>query len=474
MSCHVTGILPKADQVAEHLAKNPKAFGRDEADVIRALYPGKDAGLKLMEADAKKYADAVAKTGAKVSRFEAVSTITQKYEAEVDLAAGASEVGLSPDEFRARIGQSEALVRHVGGLRTGGTVTRQLWVQAFGDVARELHLGGLYQANLNGPTNRDNTGELDPLEARGDSANGWAFSPDGRRAVVASGDRSVRYYDVEGRRDIKRLVGHTASVWAVALSADGKSAASGGVDGTARVWDLTTGLEAAKYADHRSLVSAVAFTPNNKWVVSGGFDGAVAYWKAATGAEGWRVEKLGLVTALAIDPQGSYVAVATDSALVLLTLADGSEIKRYGPFASPVSAVAVSPDGRWLAAGTDAGAVRVYRAGEDKPRATLTGHNGGVRSVAIKDGGRWVLSGGGDRTVRLFDATADTQTLPVFRRHATGVTAVAFLDNGTQTVSGDRDLVALPWKVDAFLGAPPAPKAEPRPKTPDTIPYAKP
>ena len=48
----------------------------------------------------KKYAEAVAKTGAKVSRFEAVSTITLKYEADVDLLTGAAKSGLSPDEFR--------------------------------------------------------------------------------------------------------------------------------------------------------------------------------------------------------------------------------------------------------------------------------------------------------------------------------------------------------------------------------------
>ena len=473
MSCHVTGILPKADQVLDHLVKNPKAFKRDEADVVRALYPGKDAALKLMEADAKKYADAVAKTGAKVSRFEAVSTITLKYEAAIDLAEGASEVGLTADAFRGRISQSDALVKHVGALRAGGTVTRQLWVQAFGDIARELQLGSLYQANLNGPTNRDNTGELDPLEARGDSANAWAFSPDGRRAVVASGDRSVRYYDVEGRRDLKRLVGHTASVWAVALGSDGRSAASGGMDGTARVWDVVTGIETAKFAEHRSLVSAVAFAPNSKWIASGSFDGSVVYWKAANGQEGWRAEKLGLVTALAMDPQGQFVAVATDTGLVLLALADGREIKRYGPFASPLSAAAVSPNGKWLAAGNDAGVVRVWLVGEDKPRAALTGHEGGVRSVAVKDGGRWVLTGGADRTLRLWDASAEEQTLPVFRKHAASVTGAAFLDNGTQTVSGDRELVVLPWKVDTFLGAAPAPKVA-VPKTPDTIPYAKP
>ena len=28
MSCHVTGIIPKADQIRDHLAKNPKAFTR--------------------------------------------------------------------------------------------------------------------------------------------------------------------------------------------------------------------------------------------------------------------------------------------------------------------------------------------------------------------------------------------------------------------------------------------------------------
>ncbi|MBY0459886.1 MAG: WD40 repeat domain-containing protein, partial [Gemmataceae bacterium] len=476
MSCHVTGILPKADQVIDHLDKNPKAFKRDEADAVRALYPGKEAGLKAMEADAKRYAEVVAKTGAKVSRFEAVSTITLKYEADLDLLTAAGEVGLTPDEFRGHISRSEVLVKHVGALRAGGTVSRQIWVQAFGDVARELGLGGLYQANLNGPNRPDNTGEVDPLEARGDSANQWAFAADGKRAVVASGDRSVRFYDVEGRRDIKRLIGHTASVWAVALSPDGKFAASGGMDGTARVWDLNAGLAAGTFTDHTSLVSAVGFTPNGKWVVSGDFAGTVVHWRAADGKEGWRAEKLGLVTGLAVDPQGTFVAVATNSALVLLDLTDGRELTRYGKFAAPLSAVAVSPDGKWLAAGSDAGVVRVWQVGEEKARHTLTGHEGGIRSVAIQNGGRWVLTGGADRTLRLWDTSAAKQEVPAFRKHSAGVTGVSFVSNGTQTISGDRELAAFAWKIDKFLTVAPkveVPKAEP-PKPPDRIPYAKP
>jgi mono/diheme cytochrome c family protein len=467
MSCHVTGILPKADQMIDHLAKNPKAFTRAEADLIKALYPGKEKALKLMEDDAKKYAETVAKTGAKMSKFEAVSTITLKYEADLDLDIAAAEVGLSPAAFREKIDGSDTLRKHFGALRSGGAVSRQIWVQAFGDLIRELRLGTLFVASLNGPTNQDNTGELDPLESRDGAANQMAFTPDGLRAVVAAADRSVRLWDVEGRRDAKRFVGHTASVWSVALSADGKFAISGSMDGTARVWDVGSGREVQKYAEHSSLVSAVAFNPNAKWGISGGYDGVVAAWKVASGEELWRVENLGMVTALAVDPTGGYVLVAADRTVHVLELATGKPIRKHGPLPAAVASLGVSPNGKWYAAGGDDGSVRVWFLGEENARFALSGHDGPVRSVAVKDGGRWLLTAGADRTVRLWDSTAK-KNVAVFRKHGSPVVAAAFLANGTQTLSGDRDVIVIPWKIDKFLTA-----AEPPKGPPATIPYAK-
>jgi WD40 repeat protein/mono/diheme cytochrome c family protein len=469
MSCHVTGILPKADQMLDHLAKNPKAFTRAEADLIKALYPGKDAALKLMEDDAKRYAEVVAKTGAKVSKFEVVSTITLKYEADLDLETAAAEVGQTPAELRAKIDQSATLRRHFGALLAqGGTVSRQIWLQAFGDLTRELKLGTLFLALLNGPTNADNTGELDPLESRDGAANQMAIFPDGLRSVIAAADRSVRLWDVEGRRDVKRFIGHTASVWSVSLSLDGKFAISGSMDGTARVWDVVSGQQLQKYAEHSSLVSAVGFNPNGKWGISGGFDGVVAAWKVAGGEEIWRVEKLGTVTALAVDPTGQYVVVAADRFVHLLELATGKTVRTHGKFPTPVASLAVSPNGKWYAAGSDDGTVRVWKLGENKAEFVLTGHDGPVRSVAIKDGGRFVLSAGSDRTVRLWDtAQREKKEAAVFRKHNGPVVSAAFLANGTQTLSGDRDVVVIPWKIDKFLAAP-DPTAPP-----DMIPYAK-
>lgn len=473
MGCHLSGILPKGDQVREHLGKNPGAFTRADADRIRALYPPKDESLAVMKADAERYAAAVAAAGAKVSKAEAVNVVTLRYEADVDLTAAAAEVGLPPEQFRERINGSETLSKHVGALRAaGGTITRPLWVQAFGDVVRELKLGAVFQATANGPTLPDNTGELDPLDGSGGAAVQAAFAPDGRRAVVVAGDRTVRLVDVEARRDLKRFVGHTAGAWSVALSPDGSLALSGGLDGTARVWDVRAGREKGQYAGHDSLVSAVAFARGDKLGVSGGFDGLLVVWKVATGEEVWRADGLGPVAAVAVDPAGAFVAVAAGKAVRLFDLADGRELARFDSDA-PVSAVAIGADGGRVVIGTEAGAVLVREpSGGKLPRLDLTGHAGPVNAVAVKPRGWWAASAGADGTVRLWDLRSGREAA-VFRKHAGPAVAVDFLANGRQTVSADRDGVMLPWAIDRFLAADPPKPPPPAPKPPGSIPYAK-
>ena len=472
MSCHVTGIIPKADQIREHLDKKPNAFSRTDADTIRALYPGKDKVLAAMEEDGKRYAEAVAKTGAKVARNEAVSTITIKYEADIDLGLAAAEVGLKPETFRDRINASDVLTKQVGALRTpGGTISRQLWVAAFGDLVRELGLGTLFVPNLIGAATPDNTGELDPLENREGSANQIAFTPDGKRALVASSDRSVRLYDVEGRRDLKRLTGHTASVWAVAFSTDSRLAISGSTDGTARVWDTGTGQELRRFNGHTGLVNAVAFAFDNKWGVSGGFDGSLVMWKVGSGDEVWRVDGLGAVAGIAVDPVGGRIAVAAGKSVRLFDIKTGQPGHVIASDYGRVSAVAFQPGEIAVVFGTETGALVTWDCATGVSHV-MTGHVGAVRSVAVR-GSRWVLSAGNDRSLKLWDA-ASGKDVAEFRKHAAGLVSAAFVANGTQTISGDRDLNVLPWKIDKFFAAVPVNPPAVVSKVPDKIPVAKP
>lgn len=472
MSCHVTGILPKADQVRDHVEKNPKGFGRQELEQIKALYPPKEKTLAAMDEDMKNYAAAVAKTGAKVARTEAVSTITLKYEADVDLIAASAEVGLTPDEFRARIDVSEPLRQSLGALRAGGTVARPVWVQAFGDLARDLQLGELFRGNVNGAALTDNTGELDPLEAQGNVANAVAISPNGKWALIGSADRSVRVWDVEGGRDLKRLIGHTATVWAVAFSADGKKALSGGVDGTVRVWDIDTGTEVKKLDGHAAMVSAVAFSNDGTKVISGGFDGAVIWWNAITGKEIRRLEgDTKYVHAIAMHPTAKVAAVAADRSVVLWDFSTGEVVKKWEAHDGAVTAVRFAEGGSLLLTGGDDAKVKLWNPTDGKPLVELKGHAGGIRDVTAKPGGRWVLSASADGTVKLWDAAA-TKDVATFKKHGKAVVAAGVLPSGVKTLSVDRELGVLIWDVSKFLTGSAVLPSLPKPP-PDTIPKSK-
>ena len=471
MGCHITGILPKADQVRDHVDKNAKAFGRTEASIIKALYLGKDATAKLMEDDAKKYAEAVAKTGAKVSRFETVSTITLKYEADLDFTAAVAEAGVTPEEFRKRIDGVESLRQSLGALRVaGGTVSRQIWVQTFGEVVREFKLGTLFRGNVNGAALADNTGELDPLEASGNTANAVAFRPDGKFALIASADRSVRLWDVEAKRDAKRLIGHTATVWSVAFNPDGTKAISGSVDGTARIWDLANAQELFKLDGHDALVSAVAFSADGTKAITGSFDGSVVWWNAITGKEIRRLDGAAkAIFAVTLHPKEKLAALAADRQIILWDYSTGEVPMRWDAHRGAISCVAYSDDGLSLITGGDDGPVKIWDAKTGKVSVELAGHGGSIRSVSLKPGGKWALSASADGTAKLWDVAAK-KDVATFRKHGLPLVGAALLPSGTRTLSIDRDLGTLIWDVGQFLsgGGAPAPR-----DPPSTIPLIK-
>src|SRR5260370_13327857 len=276
MSCHIPGILQKGDQIRDHVGRNKKYFSRQDAELIRALYAPAEKMKKLMDEDAERYRTALAKTGNRISAAEPVSTLTLRFEADVDLATAAAEVGLKPKDFLEKVMRAElgdAVVRNLGGLKVpGGTVSRQVIAQSFGDVVRALRLGTALQAGATGQALPDNSGEVDPLEGQTSQTNGAAIAADGRRALLASADKSVRLRDVEAGRDIRRFIGHTASVWSVAFSPDGKRALSGGADTTVRLWDVDNGSEVRRFEGHAGLVLCVAFSPDGKQALSAALD----------------------------------------------------------------------------------------------------------------------------------------------------------------------------------------------------------
>ena len=69
------------------------------------------------------------------------------------------------------------------------------------------------------------------------------MSGDGKLLLTGGEDKTMRLWDLETGKEVRRFEGHTDKVRAVAFSPDGKQAVSGGLfsDPTVRVWDVESG-----------------------------------------------------------------------------------------------------------------------------------------------------------------------------------------------------------------------------------------
>ena len=77
------------------------------------------------------------------------------------------------------------------------------------------------------------------------------MTPDGRRAVSASDDRTLKVWDLASGAELHTLSGHTGWVRAVAVTPDGRQAVSASDDNTLKVWDLASGAELHTLSGHR-------------------------------------------------------------------------------------------------------------------------------------------------------------------------------------------------------------------------------
>lgn len=460
MTCHVQGIIPKADQIRDHIANNPGILSRRDAELVRALYPPKEAFLAAQAADSKRYLEAVAKTGTRQDKYEPVTVTAVRYEADLDLTTAAAELSMTTDALGKAIAQSPPLARNLGALQVpGGTVARSVWVQTFPLVVSQLRLGtllapGSFPVNL-----AENGGDDDPLARLDGQVNAIAFAPDGRSAVFAGADRSVRIWDIETARERRTLTGHTASLWSVAVSPNGKQAVSGGMDGSVRVWNLTTGEVTKQLSEHLTMVSALAISPDNTRLLSASHDRALILWDLTTGQELRRWENATHQPGAAVFlPEGKRVLLA-DRQLRLLDLSDGQFVREYVGHNQLHTALALSADGKLAASGSDDGTARLWEVESGKQLQQFTGHTAPVLAVALSPDGKWLATGSADRTVRLW-SVATGKELGQFTKHADGVVQVVFVGAGRATLSGSRDGRVLLWSLSKFTNSPAEPSTD--------------
>jgi WD40 repeat protein len=94
------------------------------------------------------------------------------------------------------------------------------------------------------------------------------FSPDGRRIVSGSADKTLKVWDARNGQEILSLQGHTGGIHSVAISPDGRHIVSGSEDGKLRVWASRAGQEVLCLEGHTEEVRCVAISPDGRRIFS--------------------------------------------------------------------------------------------------------------------------------------------------------------------------------------------------------------
>jgi WD40 repeat protein len=246
------------------------------------------------------------------------------------------------------------------------------------------------------------------LEGHFNAVSGVAVTADGKRAVSASWDHTLKVWDLESGRALRTLEGHSSWVNSVAVMAGSKRAASGSSDKTLKVWDLESGRALLTLEGHSGAVNGVSVTSDGKRAVSASDDETLKLWDLESGR-------------------------------VLRTLEGHSR---------PVNSVGVTPDGKRAASASSDKTLKVWDLEGGRALRTLEGHSGSVNGVAVTSDGKLAVSASDDQTLKLWDLDSGC-TLRTLEGHSHMVYAVALTPNGKRAVSASQDDTLKLWDLES-------------------------
>ena len=283
------------------------------------------------------------------------------------------------------------------------------------------------------------------------------FSPDGRRIVTASMDKTARIWDAATAKSIAVLSGHGNLVLSAAFSPDGRRIVTASEDETARIWDAATAKQLAVLSGHRAPVRMAAFSPDGRRIVTASLDNTALIWGAASGMQLAVLSDLGdYVGDAAYSPDGQRIVIASASSDQFASIWDAATVKQITGLSGHehiVRSVAFSPDGRRIVTASNDRTARIWDATSGVQLAVLSGHGegippdeegGNVRSAAFSPDGRRIVTASNDKSARVWDAATGRQ-LAVLSGHDQEVRTAAFSPDGRRIVTASADQTARIW-----------------------------
>ena len=328
-------------------------------------------------------------------------------------------------------------------------------------TASEDHTARIWNAHTGAP--------VAPALQHSEEVTCAAFSPDGQRLVTASGESifrlfhfndrpgEARVWDVVTGKPLTPPMPHKLSVFYAAFSPDGRRVVTASEDKTARVWDAWTAQPVTPPLLHDDIVFRVSFSPDGRCLATAGLDHAAKIWDMTrVQQDPVALKESWLASACSVSFDCQFVAGKYfNGPARVWNAVTGTPITPLLQHSNKVHHVTLSPDGRLVATAAADHTARLWDANTGVPLTPPLQHNAEVTWIEFSpDAHRVVTAGGSFETngfgeARIWDATTGAALTPLMT-HAAVVVHVAFSSDGRRVATASKDKTARVW--DARTG----------------------
>lgn len=299
---------------------------------------------------------------------------------------------------------------------------------------------------------------LQTLEGHTRFVGSVAFSHDSKTVASASGDQTIKIWDVVTGVCISTLEGHDSTIksatfshdskilastsyndvrlWdtvtgtctsilkgdyeyirSTAFSHDCRMLASASVDCTIKLWDVTSGTCTLTLTGHNREVWLVAFSDTSKTLVSVSGDSCIKRWDAVTGdcKTTITVNDDDFISA-ALSYGTTILALVSqqdNSCIRLWNTADGECMATLKGHSKPVHTLSFSRDSKKLASACDEGIIKIWDVATSTSVATLQDPGGLGSSIHFSHDSKLLVTSSNGGKVKIWDLEIDMDPIPL-------------------------------------------------------------
>ena len=300
----------------------------------------------------------------------------------------------------------------------------------------------------------------------------YAFSVDGKRALVAVDDHTLELWDLEQVHCLRVLKGHTARVKDLVWSTDQRRALSCSADGTLRLWEVETGRSLRVLQRSTLPIDNVAWSADQSLALSISNENTLSLWDVETGLHLSKLEgHTGWIYSVAwSSDQQHALSGSSDATVRLWEVKTGRCLRVLEGHTGIIDSLAWSPDNRRALSAADDRTLRLWDVDTGRCLRVIEGPAENVDSIGWGSQ-RYVLVGAGE-TVRLWDLETG-RCLRVFEGHSADILKVEWHRDQPRAFSGDSRGNVCVWDLSDLVPEMPAPisPAVARVTVPDQVQY---